>query len=320
MGALISFEDPAEVLPKQIKYYTHALGMGICTSITGSPTQKCGCGKSITSLGVAAVSDEHFDIDKIGLSPHDFLMGIDSFNKHTWGDKVLPGQAVVMDEGEVAAPSSLWFSFTNRAIFYTLATFRELNGIAIIATPSLKWIDSRMRTLMTFWGYCNKELYGTGQRKVELKMYRVSTDLFGEQFFFRKIRMWDRANRRVAIFKSFNVKMPDPELVAQYEEKSRKFKAGLRRDLVADVEKFNKLSSYNSESKGESLEQMAKTLADDVKFRNTLLGDRKGTKAFSTPLLRAVLEQRDIFIKQGQAEHLKKMLLEEWFRKKADDV
>lgn len=319
MTALLSYNDISEVIPKQLNHFTRNLKMGICMSMTGSPTQKCGCGKSLTSVGIATMTDPHFNLKKVALSPAEFLQGLDSFSENTWGDNIKPGQCVIMDEGEIAAPSSLWFSFTNRAIFYSLATFRHLNGIAIIATPSLKWIDSRMRTLMTFWGYCNKE-YVANRNTVELKLYRVSTDLFGDQFYFRKIRMWDKKNKRIAIFKSFDVKLPDPELVAAYEEKSAKFKMGLRRDLVLDVEKFEKLSSYNSENQGKTIEDMASSLIDDEKFRNTLLSNQRGTRTFSTPLLRAVLEAKGIFIKTGQAEHLRKVLLEEWFRKNADDI
>lgn len=317
MAAIMSFSDPSEALPKQIRYFTHGLGMGICMSLTGSPTQKCGCGKSLTAVGLGDMLDPHFGLDKVGLSPAEFLQGIDAFNKYTWGDKVVPGQCVVMDEGEIAAPSSLWFSFTNRAIFYTLATFRNLDGVAIIATPSLKWIDSRMRTLMTFWGYCNKEIAPDRSKKVELKMYRISTDLFGEQFFFRKIRMWSNVHKRICIFKSFDVKLPNPELVAAYEEKSRKFKAALRQDLALDIQKFEKLSSYNSENKGKTIETMAKELVDDVAFRDKLFDSNARTGArFSTPLMRAVLESRGIYIKQGECELLRKILLKEWTRVK----
>ena len=321
MPSLMSFSDPLDALPKTIRYYTHGLGMGICMSMTGSPLQKCGCGKSLTAVGLGTMLDENFSLEKVGLSPAEFLEGIDAFNKYKWGDHVVPGQVVVMDEGEIAAPSSLWFSFTNRAIFYTLSTFRNLNGLAIIATPSLKWVDSRMRTLMTFWAYCNKELGRGGKKKVEMKMYRISTDLFGEQFFFRKIRMWNSIQKRICIFKSFDVKLPDPEIVAAYEEKSRKYKAALRQDLVKEIQKFNKLSSYNTENKGETIDEMAEKLVDNEVFREKLYDtNAKRGAGFSTSLLRSVLESQGTYLKQGDAEMLRRILLKEWTRKSNADV
>ena len=302
------FSDRKEVLPKQIRYFTHRLRMGICMSITGSPFQKCGCGKSLTAIGIGSMLDPNFSMKKVALSPGEFLQGIDEFNKNlNCHKKPEPGQVVVLDEGEISAPSSLWFSFTNRAIFYSLATFRHLNGVAIICTPSLKWIDSRMRTLMTFWGYTNKEIDSMHGDivSVKMKLYRVSTDLFGEQFFFSKIKAYDRVNKRLCIFKEFDVKLPDPEIVAEYEEKSNIQKTALRKDLMKDVLKFEKLSSYSETADAVNLETLAQKVIDNPDLRNTLFAG----KGLSASLLRVAMEREGHNLKLGEAELLKKIIL-----------
>lgn len=313
------FRDKNEVLPKQIKYFTHRLKMGICMSITGSPTQKCGCGKSLTAIGIGSMLDPDFSMKKVALSPGEFLQGIDEFeNFKDCHKKIKPGQVVVLDEGEISAPSSLWFSFTNRAIFYSLATFRHLNGVAIICTPSLKWIDSRMRTLMTFWGYCNKDIDPMHGDKLSVKMrlYRVSTDLFGEQFFFGKIKAYDGVNKRLCIFKEFDVKLPDPELVREYEEKSDIQKKALRKDLLKDVLKFEKLTSYSETAEAVSLETLAQKVIDNPELRQTLFSG----KGLGAPLLRAAMEREGHILKLGEAELLKKIILRMYNPTKFNDL
>ena len=313
------FRDKSEVLPKQIKYFTHRLRMGICMSITGSPMQKCGCGKSLTAIGIGSMIDPDFSMKKVALSPGEFLQGIDEFeNNKDCHKRIKPGQVVVLDEGEISAPSSLWFSFTNRAIFYSLATFRHLNGVAIICTPSLKWIDSRMRTLMTFWGYTNKDLDPMNGDKISVKMrlYRVSTDLFGEQFFFGKIKAYDGVNKRLCIFKEFDVKLPDPELVKEYEEKSDIQKKALRKDLLKDVLKFEKLSSYSETAEAVSLETLAQKVIDNPELRQTLFAG----KGLSAPLLRVAMEREGHILKLGEAELLKKIILRMYNPTKFNDL
>lgn len=300
------FKDKRDVLPAQLHYFTKRLHMGICMSITGSPTQKCGCGKSITAIGIGAMLDPNFSMKKVALSPGEFLRGIDEFNEHKdYHGKILPGQVVVMDEGEISAPSALWFSFTNRAIFYSLATFRHLNGIAIICTPSMKWIDSRMRTLMTFWGYCNKDIDAKNKICVKMKMYRVTTDLFGEQFFYSKIKAYDGINKRLCVFDSFDVKLPDPELVAEYERKSNEMKAGLRKDLLKDVQRFEKISSYAEGGDVLDLEELAKKVIDDAKLRELLFTG----KGLTASLLQTAMGRQGHPLRLGEAELLKKIIM-----------
>lgn len=317
----VAFNKPEEALPNSFKHYTRNLKVGICVSITGSPTLKTGCGKSLTSIGLSDSMDPYFSMRKVGISPAEFLDGIDSFSENTWGEKIKPDQCVIMDEGEIAAPSSLWFSFTNRAIFYTLATFRNTRGIAFIITPSLKWIDSRMRTLLAFWGYTDKT-YSTYKTSVKLRMFKISTDMLGETMYYRKLRLYDRTNKRVTIFKAFDVKKPNPELEAAYEEKSNKFKVALRKDLAQDVAKFEKLTSYRADGSMENgpmkAEDLAKILIDDAPFRETLFSNCRGSRGFSTALLRTSLERKGYYLKLGEAELLKKILLKEWLRNKYD--
>lgn len=312
---LIPYNKPEEAIPNLIKYNNRCLGIGIVMSMTGSPTLKCGSGKSVTSVGIASMIDPFFTIDKrVALFPSEFLAGIDDFNNHSRAGLPIPGQTVIMDESEISAPSSLWYSFTNRAIFYTLATFRHTKGVAILVTPSLKWIDSRMRTLLNYWAYTDKEYIGGGKTSVKMKLFKISTDMLGENIFFRKIRMYDKPNKRITIFKDFDVMLPEKEILDQYEDKSMKFKIALRRDLMNDVAKFEKLSSYKSEQNSMSLEQLATKIIDDERLRNQLFGGR----SINVNALRTLMEIEGTPLKLGEAELLKKMVTKMYKGKVSD--
>jgi hypothetical protein len=160
-----------------------------------------------------------------------------------------------------------------------------------------------MRTLMTFWGYCNKDVT-TGKPFVNLNLYMVSTDLFGDQFFFTRIKGYDRVNKRLCIFKEFNVKLPDMEIVKEYEEKSHIQKMALRKDLLKDVLKFEKLSSANREEVGD-LNVLAKKVIDDPELRGVLFAG----KGISTTFLRAAMEREGHNLKVSEAELLKRIIL-----------
>lgn len=302
---LIPYDKPEEVIPNLFRYNNRRLGIGIVMSMTGSPSLKCGSGKSVTAVGLACMTDPYFTVEKrVALFPSEFLAGIDSFNEQSYKGLPVPGQVVIMDESEITAPSTLWYSFTNRAIFYTLATFRHTKGVAILVTPSLKWIDSRMRTLLNYWAYTDKEYIGGNRNAVKMKMFKISTDMLGENIFFRKIRMWDKTNKRTTIFKDFDVKLPPKEILDEYENKSMKFKIALRRDLMNDVAKFERLSSYRTEGNTDSLETLANKILDNEILRDQLFGG----KAVNVSALRVLMEREGHPLKIGEAELLKKIV------------
>jgi hypothetical protein len=244
----LEFDKVEEALPRYFDYFFHKIRVGLVTTIVGSTFLKSGTGKSYTALRLGELVDKEFNIDKVVYYPSEFLTVMDKIEEDG-----KPGQVVVVDEGEVTAPASLWYSFTNKAIAYNLATFRYLRCMAIFVSPAFSWLDKRVRILTSHLGFCEKYFKGFDEPKVQpvvkLRLYRVTTDLFGEKIFLRKIRMFDRSSRRIVTFRSFKVGLPSEELIEAYEKKAQEFKRNLRKGLLKEIEKFEKYESGVVEEK-----------------------------------------------------------------------
>jgi len=114
----IAFSQPSEAL-KNTSNILLQLKVGIVTVIAGSTFLKTGTGKSYTALKIGELTDKEFSIEKVVYYPSEFLKVMDKVEEIG-----KPGQIVVVDEGEITAPANLWYSWTNKAIAYNLATFR----------------------------------------------------------------------------------------------------------------------------------------------------------------------------------------------------
>jgi hypothetical protein len=221
------------------------MGIGFVTSITGSPWFKTGSGKSVTAGRIGEIVDaKNFNVDRMCFSPREFLTQLDvmeEINK--------PAQVLVMDEGEISAPSNLWYSFSNKAISYSLATFRYLKSMAIFVTPSLFWIDKRVRTLTSHWGYTTLNMEGD-KKSCDLRLFQVHTDILGEKIFFKKIPFYNPKQKCVVFASSFKVGLPSQDFLDAYEKKSLAFKKGLRKNLVGEIDKFERLVQARENKEG----------------------------------------------------------------------
>ena len=265
----IAFSKPEEAIPKYFNFYLHRLKVGLVTVLTGSTFLKTGCGKSFTALRMGELIDEDFGIHKVAFFPREFLQILDAIE-----ESGKPGQVVILDEGEISAPATLWYSFTNKAIHYTLSTFRYLRSMAIIVTPSFSWIDKRIRTLTSHWGYTEKEYYPDKGNKirVKLRLYRIKTDLFGEKIFFEKLRMYDQNKKGLVVFNEFVVKLPSEKLREEFLKKDKKFKADLRKELVREIEKFERYQKVTGGKKTlKDLERIAKKVVENPELRERLI-------------------------------------------------
>jgi len=225
---------------------------------------------SYTGLKLGEMLDPDFGIHKVVYHPKEFLQACDAVEENKYGDRAKPGQVILVDEGEVLAPSSLYFSFTNRAISYVLGTFRYLRAMAIFAAPSFSWFDKRVRVLTSHWGYTTKEYdYKKHKSTVNFKLYRMQTDLYGDKIFYRRITMWNSVLKRVVRFNEFKVSLPSEELCAAYEEKSLEFKRQLRKGVMVEMNKFEKLQQGDEDMR-KNLEELAKSVLDIQDARDDL--------------------------------------------------
>ena len=236
----ISYSRPQDALPNYFNYYFYGLKVGHVISMTGSPTLKMGGGKSFTAIKLGEVLDKDFSIDKVVYYPKDFLAVMDRVEK-----KGTIGQVVVVDEAEITAPAQMYHQFANKAMSYTLSTFRYLRCMSIMVTPSFSFIDKRIRTLVTHIGYPDKKYTGNSSNNTEvyLRLYRLTTDLFGDKLYLNKIKMYnkcdpDPSKHRVVSFKEFKVGLPSQPLQDEYNKKSMEYKEGLRKSLIPELAKW----------------------------------------------------------------------------------
>lgn len=294
-------ESGEEIIRRFFRYYFTDKRVGIVMCVTGGPAQKTGCGKSYTALRLGEIIDEDFNIQKVVYTPSEFLRVVDYVE-----EKGKTGQVIVVDEGEITAPAQLWYSFTNRAIAYTLATFRYLRSMAIFVVPSLSWLDKRIRLLTNFVGFTEKTVIG---RKVEvyLDLRQVKTDLWGEKIFYSKIRLLREEDYKLITLTKLKMSLPSEKLIEKYEEKSTEFKKTLRSNLLIEIEKFKK---YEGMSENE-LNEIIKKLSENEYVIDDLT-QKKGKVSTSTiRMLCPELPSRTI--------HIIKRTLEKMWKGKGDD-
>lgn len=269
----VAFNKPEEALPKYFDYYFNGLKVGHVISMTGSPTLKMGGGKSWTSCKLGEVIDPNFSIDNIVYYPKDFLEVMDRVEER---GKV--GQVVVVDESEITAPAQMYHQFANKAMSYTLSTFRYLRCMSIMVTPSFSFIDKRIRTLVSHIGYPEKRYVGgaEGRSEVYLRLYRLSTDLFGDKLYLNRIKMYDKSDpdplrHRVVSFKEFKIGRISESLEVDYEKKSHEFKESLRKRLLPELAKWDAYQ-FNEEKK--TADEIIKDITENTKILEELTTKR----------------------------------------------
>jgi hypothetical protein len=305
----IEFNKPEEALSKYFQYFFYKLKVGLVSSIVGSTFLKSGTGKSYTALRLAELIDPDFSINKVVYYPSEFLSVMDKIEENG-----KPSQIVVVDEGEVTAPSTLWYSFTNKAIAYNLATFRYLRSMAIFVSPAFSWLDKKVRILTSHIGFTEKyyESLTDRDRKpvVKLRLYRITTDLIGEKIFLRKIRMFDGSNDRIVSFHSFKVNLPSDSLIEAYEKKAIEFKKNLRKGLLKEIEKFEKYESGKAEEEKKDLKKLVDIALEKPLIRKEL--EEKGKVSIAT----VRYEMGEYNLTFAEASMLSKLLKTVWSGRK----
>lgn len=248
---LVSFNSTESPLKKYFDHYTKRLKVGVVVVMTGAPGMKVGNAKSVTAVKLGEVLDSEFNIDKVTFSTRDFLARLDDVEKTK-----TPSQVVILDEAAISAPSSEWYSVSNKMLHYAFVSSRYLRAVSILVTPSFAFIDSRLRSLVNFWGYPTRYADSGTTDTVKLKMFQVRTDLEGERRFFKKITMYNNDDKRMVKFNSFIVSMPSKKLFEEYEAKSLAFKKELRGSLIKQID------DYEAKQEGKGVKELnAKVLA-----------------------------------------------------------
>lgn len=313
-------------LTAYLNYQFNVLRIGHIMSLTGGPEVKTGCGKTWTAGSIGELIDRDFYPEKLTHNPKDFLTALDLAENKTdfrYENGIRPGQVFILDEGEISVPSTAWYTLNNKLIFYSLSTFRYMRSMAIIITPSLKWIDGRIRTLLNSWAYTEKRKAPDNTKKcnVYMNFYTIRTDFMGENLFFRKLKMYNNETKRVEKISRFNVRPPSPKISCKIEELSLNFKKNLRKDLLSEAAKWEEKHAIPEEEIAEmtprerrmiedkvSMQKLANTIFSDKELFQSLLVDNK----ISTSLIQTKIENNDIPLSNNASVKLKRVLEDIW--------
>ena len=308
----ISCDGVKNALIKYNFYKTRKMHMGVLMVITGNRWDKTGVGKSYSAMKIGELTDKTFHIGRVADTPYNFVKCFDEMehNVARGSGKPIASQVAIMDEGQIIAPNTAYQTITNKGIFYTMSTFRYLHAIAIICTPSFLWIDKRMRTLCNIWGECYKEIDDKGKPSVKMKVYEISTDDLGEQIIFRKMRFYDKSDKRIKILNSYKVGYINENLAKEYEDRHTEFKKRFRTDILKEMELFDKKYSVKDDSGNvtQKLNDVAKIICDD----KALMGELINRGRINQHYLDFVLEDKQIIMKSSQRTALKRIIEKLW--------
>jgi len=231
MQNYIEFDEQKDALKNYLLHRLVNMRQGFVMCITGSPFTKVGNGKTMTAARLCELIDEDYRkppyADKFTVLPSEFTEQIRK------AGKTGRPEVIVMDEAEIGASSREWMDVKNKAVANALNTFRERGCIAIIIAPLFSDIDKRIRKLVSIWMY--PELYLKSESKhVRLKVYRIRTDIFGEDIRLAKLKFFDRTRRRTVCANYFRIELPGKELKKAVEEKITAFKDKIMENAAVD--------------------------------------------------------------------------------------
>lgn len=252
MGLFIPYDDSAQALPSYFKHQLLKMKRGGLIAITGGSGTKMGVGKSWAGLKIGEAIDPNFTVDKVCFKSSDFLKQLEAIETSR-----IPGQVLILDESELAAPSTSWQSIANETIAHSMMTMRRLRCLVICITPTFGFLDKRLRVLCDMWCYPIRVIE-SHRIKIYLYVNRVKTDLLGEKIFFSRLRFYDRNIKKVVVAKRFKVGRPNKLLTDAYEEKASKFKSEsqaklLERALREEQKQFSDKSKPNFKDKIEEI-------------------------------------------------------------------
>lgn len=223
---------PGDAFKSYFGLYMNRLKVGCVLCLTGGSGLKTGVGKSWAALKIMEALDPAPSIDKVCFEPRHFLEQVDLI-----AASGIPNQVVVLDEAAAAIPSINWWSISNRSIWYSVMTFRYCQALAILCVPDYRFIDKKIRSLITFFGSMRIDARHNN-RKYLMSLYQVKSSIFGEGQYLKLPRMYNVATKKICKITRFEITAPSESLAAQYEKRSREFKDKFRRSFLQDIEKY----------------------------------------------------------------------------------
>lgn len=231
-----------------------------------------GTGKSWSALKIAESVDPNFTVDKVCFKASDFLKQLQLIEENR-----IPGQVLILDESELAAPNTSWQSVANQSLSHSLMTSRNLQCMIICVSPTFGFVDKRIRVLCDIWAHPVKQITGgNGGSQVTLFINKITTDLLGEKIWFKRLRFYNKNTKRLVIAKGFTVGRPSKELTKAYEAKAEIFKRESRTKLYAEALKAE-AKEFGETNKQLGIREKVDLVLDNPAIKESLLVNKKVT-------------------------------------------
>lgn len=207
---------------EQFNYHDDDLRIIICGA-----TRK---GKSWRGLKFGEILYSDFWIDRVILDPYSFMDMLD--------EKAKPGSIVMGDEAGLWAYSREWYTVINRNLAKSFMTCGYLNQGYIVTLPSMKLLDSHVKTLFHYY----VETLGISKRRNACKciIKRIQHNPLTGKTYYKYVRV--RHNGRTRTIKNAWIGPPEnQDLLQEYEVKNEaeKKKAAIegKEEMLKDKER-----------------------------------------------------------------------------------
>jgi hypothetical protein len=171
-----------------------------------------GSGKSESSIQLAKLIDDHFDHNQIVFSVEDFYKLLNS-------GTLEQGNCIVWEEMGVSTDSRTFYSLQNRAVVYTLETFRALNLSIIFNVPGLGMIDSNVRKLCH--QYFETQSINRKEKLCTCKIMDMQYNPRIDKIYFKYPRVM--VNDEIVTVERIRFRKPPDKIIDQYKKDKQEF-------------------------------------------------------------------------------------------------
>ena len=192
-----------------------------------------GTGKSYSGITLAEDIDPYFNVDRIIFHPQDFISLLET--------SLPKGSVIMWEEVGVSLSSRDWYKEQNKVISSLFETFRRHNLILIMTVPFVKFIDSRIRSMIHGFAEMIDPTF-TGGKFGWLKYFHVIVEQRSGKIRHRYPRIRDDEGRiqilQPPTHESGNMKftLPSKEIIPPYEKKKFEFVKWQQRSGLATFE------------------------------------------------------------------------------------
>jgi energy-coupling factor transporter ATP-binding protein EcfA2 len=190
-----------------------------------------GSGKSWRALRIAELLTAQHGNIHIVFKTHEFFKLLDA-------GKIKKGDVVIWEEGGVEASNRNWYTEQNKVINYAFQTMRHRNFSLIMTVPSIKYIDSGLRSL--FHVYIESLFVDKDMDACKCRVLKFQHNPLQGKTYHKYFRLKNDDGSHI-IAKRIWVDAPSKELVEEYEKQKMAYTNELYKESLKDIEKAKKI-------------------------------------------------------------------------------